>query len=362
MTLTWEPAGGQGTAVKAWQYRQAVQGKNWSATRNAGPSATAYVVSGLTNGLAYKFQVRARLAAAGFGCWSAAVSVVPRRMDDVMKRMEKHQEAIAKRMSEVVESMAASRELQRTLGGQGIATLGQVAASTSEIAKHSAGIRDGVVQVAVRVDAAGQDVAAATMSVAQQAAGIRNEVGELVGSVDATAQKGSDGLAEIAAQLGKICDGCEVLPANCHSLGQVFFGHGSHRIGDDKRNKKRNKETFNKIVAGLQVRKGGLFLTEGYASAVGYARHNLHLSDMRAACVSRCLHDRLAPLWLEDGKFEFREIARGEVFGVNDLAGANKQHRRVDVTFCPGHSNPNPETKKRPPVWPTDCECPSPSI
>ena len=293
VTLTWEPAGSQGTAVKAWQYRQAVQGESWSGARNAGPAATAYVVSGLTNGLAYRFQVRPQFAAADFGCWSAAVSVVPRRMDDVMGRMEKHQEAIAKRMSEVVEGMAASQELQRTLGEREIATLGEVV----------------------------------------------------------------DGLAEVAAQLGKVCDGCGVPPANCRSLGQVFFGHNSHHI----RNENGNKETFNQIVSGLQVRKGGLFLTEGYASAVGYARHNLHLSDQRAACVSRCLHDRLAHPWLEDGKFQFREIARGEVFGVNDLAGANKQHRRVDVTFCPGYSNSSPNAEKRPPVWPTDCACPSDS-
>ena len=353
VTLKWEPADSQGTAVKAWQYRQAVQGESWSATRSTGPAATAYVVSGLTNGLAYTFQVRSQLDAAEFGCWSAAVSVVPRRIDDVMERMEKHQEAIAKHMSEVVARMAARQELLQKLGEQGIVTLGEVAASTSEIAKHSAGIRDGVVQVAGNVDAAGQEVAAATMAVVQQAEDIRNEVGELVSSVDAAGQKVADGLADIVAQLGKACDGCEMLPANCHSLGRVFFDHDSHRIGDNKRNEERNEEAFNKIIAGLQVRKGGLFLTEGYASTVGYARHNLHLSDMRAACVSRCLHDRLASLWLEDGNFEFREIARGEV------SGANEENQRVDVTFCPGYSPAGPNAEKRPPVWPTDCACPN---
>ena len=316
--MTWEPASSQGIAVKTWQYRQAVQGENWSGTGSTGPAATAYVVSGLTNGLAYTFQVRSQLAAANFGCWSAAVSVVPRRIDEVMERIERHQEAIAKRMSEVVESMTASQELQRTLGEKGIATLGEVAA-------QSAGVRDEVEKLAVNVDTAGQKVA--------------------------------DGLAEVAAQLGKVCDGCGVLPANCLPLGQIFFYHNSHYIWNDN----GNEETFNKIVAESQVREGGLFLTEGYASAVGYARHNLHLSDQRAGCVSRCLHDRLAPLWLENGKFEFREIARGEVFGVNDLAGTNKQNRRVDVTFCRGYSNPDPDAEKWPPVWPEDCECPSDS-
>lgn len=89
----------------------------------------------------------------------AAVSVVPRRIDDVMERIEKHQEAIAESMAKVVESMALRQELLERFGEQGIATLGVVATSTSAIARHSADIREGVEQVAANVDEAGEKIA-----------------------------------------------------------------------------------------------------------------------------------------------------------------------------------------------------------
>ena len=131
------------------QIRQALQGESWSVTRSTSPAATAYVVSGLTNDKAYTFQVRAQLDAADFACWSAPVTVVPRRVDDVMEEIEKHQRAIAERMAEAVKGMADGQEALQVLGEKGIAALEAAATSTSEVAGHVTDIRDGVGQVAV---------------------------------------------------------------------------------------------------------------------------------------------------------------------------------------------------------------------
>ena len=215
-TLEWEPAVGVGAAAKEWQFRQALQGESWSATLSAGPAATAYIVSDLTNDKAYTFQVRAQLDTADFACWSAPVTVVPRRRrDDVVEDIEKHQRAIAEHMAEVAKGMVDGQELLQALGEQGIGALKAVAASASEIAGHSAGIRDGVVQVAGSVDVAGENLAAATMAVEEQAAGIREEVAELAAIVDATGEKTAEELADIAARLGQVCDGCGARPNNC---------------------------------------------------------------------------------------------------------------------------------------------------
>ena len=223
VTLRWrqaEPAAVQGPTVKAWQYRQAVQGGNWSVGPSAGP-ATAYVVSDLTNGVAYAFQVRAQFNATDFSCWSAAVSVVPRRIDNVIERIEKHQEAIVKhhealagRMAEVVEKMDRGQELLKELSDRELAMLERVAISTSEIAKHSADIHDevvdihdgvvdvhdGVVKVAASVDTAGNNVVTA---IAKQTEDIHEKMDELKVSVDAVGQKVEKGLDDIAEQIGK---------------------------------------------------------------------------------------------------------------------------------------------------------------
>lgn len=96
----------------------------------------------------------------------------------------------------------------------------------------------------------------------------------------------------------------------------------------------------------------GLFLTVGYATPVGHAVHNLRLSNLRAACVSRCLDG------LSNGTFTFREVARGEVpLDGRDLEGVDPLGRRVDVTFCPNYSGEVPDTEGRKPVWPSADEC-----
>lgn len=342
VTLKWEPATVQGATVKAWQYRQAVQGQGWSPIRNAGPAGTAYVVSDLNNNMAYTFQVRAQIDS-GVGCWSGPVSVVPRRIDDVMREIEKHQRAIAESMVDLVNGMEAGQTRLKELGEQGIATLGAVATSTSETARHTADTRDGVKEVASKVDLAGDEGVAAANAVAVGVDDAREEV--------------VDKLNEIVAKLDAKCDGCDALPANCHHLGNVFFEHDIHTIEDEHR------ASFNGVLRKLQDLDAGFVLTEGHASSVGHAVHNLRLSDQRAACVSRCLDNRLNDphrLGVVDRKFAFMEIARGEVLDVNDPAGTSvesEQHQRVAVAFCSDYPIPDHSAEQREPVWPDAETC-----
>lgn len=317
VTLRWEPANVQGSTAKVWQYRQAVQGQGWSPIRNAGPAGTAYVVSDLNNNVAYTFQVRAHFES-GVGCWSDTVSVVPRRIDDVMKEIEKHQRAIAGSMAAVVKGMAENRELLKDVGERGISKLGAIATSTSTIAEHAAGIDEGIEDVAGNVDKAGREIAKK--------------------------------LAAIAKQLDAKCDACSALPANCRLLGTAFFGHDSERI----ENMMWKEDEFPEL-------RTGLFLNVGHATSVGHAVHNLRLSDLRAACVSRCLDDRLKERdGRKEGKYVFMEIARGEVLDMSDAEGTSAEsdeNRRVEVTFCPDY--PNSDVAEREPVWPDTeaCDC-----
>lgn len=351
VTLTWEHAVGLRTTVKAWRIRHAAQGEGWSDTGSTGPAATAYVVSGLKNDVAYTFQVRAQLDAADFGCWSAPTSVVPRRIDDVMKEIEKHQRAIAKRMADLVEGMEARQELLEELGKRGITTLGNVATSTRATAEHTAATRDRVVDVVSGLDLTREQVVAATNAVEKQTERVGDKVGEVKASVDAARQEVVSKLSEISGKLDNACDGCEGLPTNCHLLGNVFFEHGIHTIED------RHREGFDEVLGQLQDQDAGFVLTEGYASSVGHVVYNLRLSDQRTACVSRCLDHGTGP-----GRFAFMEIARGEVLDVSDPAGTRKesdQHRRVKVAFCRDYPIPAPSAVEREPVWPDreDCGC-----
>ena len=331
VTLTWEPAVSLGATIKAWQIRQAVQGEDWSAARSTGAAATAYVVSGLKNDVAYTFQARAQLDAADFGCWSTPVSVVPRRIDDVMKEIEKHQKAIAGRMVELVKGLEERQEELEKLRERAIATLGAVATSTSATAEHTAATRDGVAKLACKVDSARDKIVEATNSVAAK--------------VDKAKQDVVDKLDDIVEKLGKGCDGCEALPANCQLLGTAFFGHNSERI----ENMMWEKDEWPELPTGV-------FLNIGHASSVGHAVHNLRLSDQRAACVSRCLDVVVG------GDFAFMEVARGEILDMSDPEGTSTesdQHRRVDVAFCEDYPIPDAEAAQRDPVWPDggDCGC-----
>ena len=317
VTLSWKLADSQESMIKGWQYLQSAQGGSSLVTPDIGPAAASYAVTDLMNGVTYSFQLRAIRKSGGFGRWSASVPARPGHLGDLVKRMEKHQKEIAASASQLVE----------------------------------------------------------------RAAGIRDEVTQLAGSVNAAGQKIADGLAGISVQLCEKApgeqvdcpvtsvrpDSCEP-PDSCESpdpcnrtlLGYVHFENNSHQIGGYA----KNEEALNKIVTGLQKahlnsgHKGGLVLTEGYATAVGYAMHNLSLSDRRAACVSRCLHDRLVHLGLEDGQFEFREIAKGEALDRSDPAGTSPKSRRVNVFLCSEHSPGGANAEKWPLAWPVDCSCP----
>ena len=123
---------------------------------------------------------------------------------------------------------------------------------------------------------------------------------------------------------------------------------------DENKTNAKNEATVKDVVEGLLQRQSGLVLTEGYATSVGHAVYNLHLSDMRAACASLCLRDRLRG----NGSFAFREVAHGEAVDASDLPGTSDESRRVDVRFCEGDFGPDPKVERgsRPSV--KECRCP----
>lgn len=349
VTLSWRLVHSPKVAVKGWQYMLSAQGRTIRATPDVGPATTSHTVTDLLNGVAYTFQVRPQLGTAGFGCWSAGVSVVPRLAEDLMGQIEEHQDAIASGVAGLVEGMAARQELLQQLGGKGVTALSVVATSTSAIAEHAADIRDGVARVAANVGTAGENVAVATAAVSREVAGIREEVGKVAVSVDAAGQKVADELSGITEKLGGSCGECGTTPHGCRKLGSVSFGHGSHVIEDEKGDLGRIETEL-----GSLERSGGLFLAFGHATSIGHAVYNMHLSDERAMCVSRCLRDRFG---VDVGEFAFREIARGEVFQAGDLAGSAPRNQRVDVAFCPGYFDPTWDAEGQESLWPSAKEC-----
>lgn len=312
-TLEWEPAVGLRAAAKAWQVRQALQGESWSVTHRTGPAAAAYVVSGLTNDKAYTFQVRAQLDAADFTCWSAPVTVVPRRVDDVMQEIEKHQRAIAERMAEVVKGMADGQEILQALGEQGIVALEAAAASTSEIAEHSAGIHDGVDQVA----------AVASRGLAE----IRGAIDGVAGNISEVVA----GLSRIEERLGGLPVEREKAPDICGGRGiaaktWLTFKNNLFNVDHDT-----NWADIRSFVDKLNTLKGGLVLTVGHATAIGEDAYNQQLSDKRAGCASLCIRELLG---YRSEDFEIREVAKGETMVPEDLPGTSPNSRRVDVILC----------------------------
>lgn len=345
-TLNWQLADDQEPKIGGWQYLQSAQGKSSLVTPDIGPATARYVVSGLLNDIAYTFQMRAKIGDAAFGCWSAAVSVVPRRIDDVVERIEKNQQAIAESMAKVVESMARGQELLERLGEQGISRLGVVATSTNAIARHSDDIRKGVEQLAANVDGGGGKIAGCLANIAAQ---LGERPGTRDGKDGGRGTGASDGEGgECNSSLKGVYPTVASPPAHCHTLLHVLrFGERSHVLGE------QNKEALDAIVNDLLKQEDGLVLTEGHATSVGGAVYNLRLSDKRAACTSLCLRARIPA----KRKFAFREIARGEALNVSELAGRTIGHR-VKVIFCEGGSVvPDArEPPKRPKI--EECGCP----
>lgn len=172
-------------------------------------------------------------------------------------------------------------------------------------------------------------------------------------------------LADIAELLNKDCAECGQSPApvcDAEPLGTLLFEHDSHLVDDPfgaTGVTAGNDRTIREIVAKLRGADDGLVLTEGYATAAGFARHNLHLSDQRAICVSECLRKRLSDDQ-DDGRFEFREIAKGEAVVASDLSGQRSENRRVDVRVCAASllGDPSPETERKFSLGEVECGCP----
>ena len=120
----------------------------------------------------------------------------------------------------------------------------------------------------------------------------------------------------------------------------------------------KNARAISEAVEYLNgIEGGGLILTVGHATAIGVEGHNMHLSDQRAACASRCIHDSLA----DPTSFEFREVAKGEALAVRDPAGTSDWNRRVEVMLCRDVAfEPGRYSGSLSDVMPaaSECECP----
>ncbi len=78
VVLSWSDSSSGGSAIASWQYRQSESGGGygaWTDIADSGPDTSSHVVSGLSNGTSYTFQVRAVNAqGAGDAITSAAVT------------------------------------------------------------------------------------------------------------------------------------------------------------------------------------------------------------------------------------------------------------------------------------------------
>ena len=301
VTLTWSVSADHLLRVKSWWYERS-QG-NAAAGHGTGSTATSHVVLGLTNGVAYSFRVRAILESGQKGCWSNAVEITPVQPANVLEAMEEHQRQIAANTSKIATKVAVGGALAKELGARGVAALEALAESTDAMVAESTLLRN---DLSKRLDGL-------------------SKLEDVSKSVDEAGQAVAAGLARIEKKLGssepittQLCDGEE-------KVGSIRFGHNSYSLADDD-------ENLGKIAASLpKLARGSSVLVVGYASAVGLAVHNLHLSEMRALCTVRCLRAELG----DQQGLAFREIAEGEALEGSNLEGNSGESRRVDVFACP---------------------------
>lgn len=363
VSLTWRLADDQQTAPRSWNYQQYVQGEHGAVERNTGSPATAHVVRGLVNGVTYMFRVQAVLESGDVGCWSESVPALPGDLRDLVERIEQQQQTLVQHTSAIVELTRANGTVLRRLGGRGVAALERLGTSARVIAGEAAGIRGGVDQIATNVDTAGNKVAGGLADIVAalgaspcgKCGGCQDGDGTLCkrgprGETGPQGSAGETGLRGPEGKRGPAGPAADLLPCTGTSIGRLGFRHAEHRIGTD------NVAAFNEIVAKLKSHERGLVLSVGHATSVGFERHNAHLSDLRAACVSQCLRERLG-----DGKFEYREIARGEALETSDPAGTSSLARRVEVVYCENHSirPPITEARRRTGSLVTGCGCPA---
>ncbi len=354
VTLTWSaPAEGL-RRVQGWSYEESQEEEsqeeesqeNAATERGTGSAATSHVVLGLTNDMAYSFRVRAILESGQKGCWSNAVEVTPVQPANVLEAMEEHQRQIAANTSKIAAEVAVGGALAKELGERGVAALEALA---------EAGKRDdlgipgaprqlrGLEDVSRSVDEAGKAVAAGLAdngkklealaesvdAMAAESTLLRNDLSASVDglskSVDQAGEAVAAGLARLGGNLGSpgpstthLCDGER-------EVGSIHFARNSYSLAVDD-------ENLGKIAGRLQtLAKGSSVLVVGYASAVGFAVHNLHLSELRALCTVRCLGAQLG----DQQRLAFREIAEGEALEGSNLEGNSGESRRVDVFACP---------------------------
>ena len=352
-TLTWGAPADSLLRVKSWWYEQS-QG-NTRTTHGTGATSTSHVVLGLTNGVAYFFRVRAILESDLKGCWSNAVGVTPTQPANVMEAIEKHQREIVANTSTIAAEAVAGGVLAKELGARGVGALEALAGSASTMAEESTMLRNdlsknfddlsenvrnageavatGLARIEVNLeknfDDPSENVGQAGNAVAADLAGIEASLEKSFDDLSEKVEQAGEavvvGLAGIEAKLesreppvAQLCDG--------ENVGRFYFDRGSYSLAGDE----DSWDTIRPTVERLQrLAKDRLVLVVGYASAVGFATYNLHLSEMRALCTVRCLRDGL------DGqRLVFREIAKGEALEESSRRGDGRGSRRVDVIVC----------------------------
>ena len=79
VALSWAPRSSGGSAITKWQYRQSESGGGfgaWTDIADSGPATASHVVTGLSNGVSYTFQVRA-VSQVATGTPISSVAVMP---------------------------------------------------------------------------------------------------------------------------------------------------------------------------------------------------------------------------------------------------------------------------------------------
>jgi titin len=77
VTLTWNAPASNGAAITDYVIQRSPDGKRWTTVRDGVSTARSSIVTGLTNGVAYRFRVAAKNAV-GVGPWSLTVRATPR--------------------------------------------------------------------------------------------------------------------------------------------------------------------------------------------------------------------------------------------------------------------------------------------
>ena len=76
VTLTWNAPASNGAAITDYIIQRSTNGRPWATVGDGVSTARSYVVTGLTNGVSYRFRVAAKNAV-GVGSWSLAVRATP---------------------------------------------------------------------------------------------------------------------------------------------------------------------------------------------------------------------------------------------------------------------------------------------